>query len=428
MADQKNLPKPDPELQKPQTDLPTPEKEISSKSTTIKTGFLKSSKLKWILLIIILLIVALILAGLSGNKYLNKNKIIVTDFESCAAAGNPVMESYPEQCAADGKSFTRILSEEEKERLDIVEASDWSEYSSELPDTSNWTTYEDEKYTFKYPGEWNIESENNDSVIFTYSEVINGPLGNPQTYSSEFTVFSTPTDIKNLKEWLRIRQNYPEDTPVPDWWYTNIIYNGENALYVNCGGCNAGVFNEGIVFLHDEYGYDISVDGNRAINKSDLDGILSTFQFTDQEEEIDTSDWNTYKENDFSFKAPYGLGISYYYDDKDDLNFLQYTNDITNESFEINIYDNEYFNNNSSLDIIDNTNLENTKKINSMIWKIYRTNFDTYTGCSDNPPCPDDTLLYITSGKGNTYVLTKYKNNISEDLFTEILSTFKLTE
>jgi hypothetical protein len=26
----------------------------------------------------------------------------ITDFESCASAGNPVMESYPRQCKANG--------------------------------------------------------------------------------------------------------------------------------------------------------------------------------------------------------------------------------------------------------------------------------------------------------------------------------------
>ncbi len=29
----------------------------------------------------------------------------ITSFEECVAAGNPVMESYPRQCAADGQTF-----------------------------------------------------------------------------------------------------------------------------------------------------------------------------------------------------------------------------------------------------------------------------------------------------------------------------------
>lgn len=36
--------------------------------------------------------------------------IKVTDFESCAAAGYPVMESYPRQCRAGGKTYTEKIS------------------------------------------------------------------------------------------------------------------------------------------------------------------------------------------------------------------------------------------------------------------------------------------------------------------------------
>lgn len=37
----------------------------------------------------------------------------INSFEECAAAGNPVLESYPEQCVAGGKTFVRDT------RLDI---------------------------------------------------------------------------------------------------------------------------------------------------------------------------------------------------------------------------------------------------------------------------------------------------------------------
>lgn len=34
---------------------------------------------------------------------------IITTFEECAAAGNPVRETYPEQCVANGKTFVRVV-------------------------------------------------------------------------------------------------------------------------------------------------------------------------------------------------------------------------------------------------------------------------------------------------------------------------------
>jgi hypothetical protein len=36
----------------------------------------------------------------------------ISSFEECAAAGFPIMESYPEQCAANGRTFTRDIGNE----------------------------------------------------------------------------------------------------------------------------------------------------------------------------------------------------------------------------------------------------------------------------------------------------------------------------
>ena len=42
----------------------------------------------------------------------------ITTFQECAAAGNPIMESYPRQCRANDQTFVEELSEEEQERLE----------------------------------------------------------------------------------------------------------------------------------------------------------------------------------------------------------------------------------------------------------------------------------------------------------------------
>jgi len=52
----------------------------------------------------------------------------ITNFEECVAAGNPVMESYPRQCRADGETFTEVIDEllpalGESEAIAIAEAS-----------------------------------------------------------------------------------------------------------------------------------------------------------------------------------------------------------------------------------------------------------------------------------------------------------------
>ena len=35
----------------------------------------------------------------------------ITNFDECVAAGNPVMESYPRQCSADGQTFVEVIDE-----------------------------------------------------------------------------------------------------------------------------------------------------------------------------------------------------------------------------------------------------------------------------------------------------------------------------
>ncbi len=45
--------------------------------------------------------------------------IVVTSYEECVAAGFPIMESFPEQCNANGQSFTRDVGNT-VEMMDII--------------------------------------------------------------------------------------------------------------------------------------------------------------------------------------------------------------------------------------------------------------------------------------------------------------------
>lgn len=62
--------------------------------------------------VVLLVVAGLVLAALAiaflfvsrGDN--NNNTQTINSFDECVAAGNPVAESYPEQCHADGKSFS----------------------------------------------------------------------------------------------------------------------------------------------------------------------------------------------------------------------------------------------------------------------------------------------------------------------------------
>ena len=70
----------------------------------------------------ILALLIVILVGFGLLRYADKRDM-VTGFESCVAAGNPVMESYPEQCREkDGKVFVRDIGNV-LEKTDLIRVS-----------------------------------------------------------------------------------------------------------------------------------------------------------------------------------------------------------------------------------------------------------------------------------------------------------------
>lgn len=53
------------------------------------------------------------------NENTNPPAQQITSFEECAAAGNPIMESYPPRCSAGGKTFTQDIGNE-LEKRDLI--------------------------------------------------------------------------------------------------------------------------------------------------------------------------------------------------------------------------------------------------------------------------------------------------------------------
>ncbi|MGB3921814.1 MAG: Gmad2 immunoglobulin-like domain-containing protein, partial [Minisyncoccia bacterium] len=68
----------------------------------------------------IFIITALVLAVALGSWWFgNREVAIVTNFEECAAAGNPIMESYPRQCRHGETTFTEFIGNE-LEKSDLI--------------------------------------------------------------------------------------------------------------------------------------------------------------------------------------------------------------------------------------------------------------------------------------------------------------------
>lgn len=77
---------------------------------------------------LIAIIILLAAVGSAVIFYKTKSpKPTITNFEECAAAGNPIMESYPRQCRANNQTFVEIITQPtsmtETEARVIAEAS-----------------------------------------------------------------------------------------------------------------------------------------------------------------------------------------------------------------------------------------------------------------------------------------------------------------
>ncbi len=78
----------------------------------------------------------------------------INNFDECVAAGNPVMESYPEQCAANGKTFTKNIN---------VKAAPADE-------TSSWLLYESpgKEYSMRLADGWSLLRCDKSPSMYTY--------------------------------------------------------------------------------------------------------------------------------------------------------------------------------------------------------------------------------------------------------------------
>lgn len=55
------------------------------------------------------MVAIVLIVGLLAVVHYRTKSTAITSFEECVAAGNPVMEIYPEQCTAQGQTFTRSV-------------------------------------------------------------------------------------------------------------------------------------------------------------------------------------------------------------------------------------------------------------------------------------------------------------------------------
>lgn len=105
------------------------------------------------------LLVALLIGGIIIFSIPTAPKI--TNFDQCVAAGNPILESYPEQCKTKtGQSFTKQITQSVQDPKVAPTAQSYaSPTNTAKPQAIQIKTYTAKNFTFKYPSSWNPKSK-----------------------------------------------------------------------------------------------------------------------------------------------------------------------------------------------------------------------------------------------------------------------------
>jgi hypothetical protein len=147
----------------------------------------------------------------------------ITNFDQCVAAGNPILESYPEQCKTkSGQSFTKQITQSVQEPTVAPTTQTYaSPTNTAKPQAIQIKTYTAKNFTFKYPSNWS--PKNNPLEPGASKEVIN--LGIPDIQSDQTISFYSlpfeqikPDDVieesnitisgQPAKKWVRHGEGY----------------------------------------------------------------------------------------------------------------------------------------------------------------------------------------------------------------------------
>lgn len=103
---------------------------------------LDRAEVTFIIIVVLALFVVAFWAWQSGRN----KQTSINSFAECVAAGNPVMESYPEQCAVNGQTWTNPEQQPQQNTLSLLS-------------TENWATYSNNNVSFRYPADWQLGND-----------------------------------------------------------------------------------------------------------------------------------------------------------------------------------------------------------------------------------------------------------------------------
>ena len=284
-----------------ETKLDTSDYDLASQGQALRVSETKTKKPKRklplgkILVAGIVILITLLAFGLIAYLVMGQNKTQkITNFEECVAAGFPIMESYPEQCAANGQTFTRELTPEEQSKLNDP--------------TADWETYNNSDYnfSFKYPLEWQLSESPSEYLNIIITPDPSDEKGFPPI---QISIDSTTDNAGKHISFSTIQDavdHYSQDFDENTLLEESFAISGKQAIKVSgqLKGPGPG--------QRSRLGYTFVQLANKVLviqlgdlnSEPILNQILSTFKFTEASN-VDTSDWKTYENSKFGFTVKY---------------------------------------------------------------------------------------------------------------------------
>ncbi|MFA6272400.1 MAG: PsbP-related protein [Patescibacteria group bacterium] len=246
----------------------------------------------------------------------NTNTVVtINSFAECEAAGYPVMESYPRQCAAGGKTFTEVITNTNTSANTNSGFNPHSNTNTALNTntfavTAEWELYVSDRYNYKvkYPANGSYsELGSGISGSDDLGYIVDFQIGNDMVV--RVNTSDNSAGVESLEDVLA--SNMPKYIS-EDATYEEKTINGERAFVfmniVKDSSGNEKVVGANTMFITDDIFYQISTGNQLSPEFSSerealYNSFVSTFQFTS--DTTMTSGWQTYTNQAPAFSIDY---------------------------------------------------------------------------------------------------------------------------
>jgi len=177
-----------------------PETQPTSNQNTTDLNFNRNKdRAMHVVMLTIIAILTAALGLISWQNYQLAREVKINSFADCAAAGYPIMESYPERCMSRyGRSFTNEEQSNQSASNDQI--------SMIVPNIESWKTHNNQSFSYNYPS----------NLV-----IVENPRNFDTSYDTQYFLLNSSVlteYLECLETGIQQAQQHKEDPNYfPDW-------------------------------------------------------------------------------------------------------------------------------------------------------------------------------------------------------------------